>query len=233
MMSTTVAAPYVRGIMPGLSTAPAAGLRLRPGGNELTWRAITTGQWRTGDLVLDLGCGQGYGLSQLRQRGIRAIGIDPAATPSVRPVVTGRGEHLPFMASTFDGVLAECSLSLMDDPHAALAEIHRVLKPGGCLVATDLFARNQVEPSPCRAGCMWGVVDQLELMRRLDRAGLRQTLWEDHSAALKQLTARILFEFGSLEPLWGCCGSARNEDDMANTLRRLRPGYFLLAARKE
>jgi ubiquinone/menaquinone biosynthesis C-methylase UbiE len=44
--------------------------------------------------------------------------------------------HLPFPSSSVDAVHAGAALHCWPDPAAGLAEIHRVLKPGGVLVAT-------------------------------------------------------------------------------------------------
>ncbi|KRA29408.1 MULTISPECIES: class I SAM-dependent methyltransferase [unclassified Nocardioides] len=49
-------------------------------------------------------------------------------------VVRAPAEKLPFDAGTFDAVVSTLVLCTVDDPTRALAEAHRVLKPGGRLV---------------------------------------------------------------------------------------------------
>lgn len=48
-------------------------------------------------------------------------------------VVAARAEQLPFADARFDTVLASCVLCTVADPDAALAEMARVLRPGGRL----------------------------------------------------------------------------------------------------
>lgn len=223
----TALSPYAQGLMPpGRATGSPA--RLRPGGGDLTCRAIAAGGWRAGHRVLDLGCGNGESLATLHRLGIDAVGLDLVLPPDAAvPVIRGRGEDLPFPSSCFDGVLAECSLSVMDDPEAALAEVARVLKPGASLVAADVYGRGTVTDPRSLPPCLSGVVSGDELKRRLTRAGLVSTLWEDHSETLKRLIGQVLFEHGSLTPLWG---DSPSDGNTGEAIRQLRPGYLLLAA---
>lgn len=223
--------PFAQGVLPsgGGHDKP---LRLRPGNGTLTARAIVVGGWRAGNRVLDLGCGDGASLGVLRRLGIDAIGLDAVApsTSATALVIPGRGETMPFASASFDGVLAECSLSVMADPCAALAEAARVLKPDAALVVTDIYARGSAADRGHLPPCLAGIVTSEELARRVALAGLHPTLCEDHSDALKQLIGQILFEHGSLVPLWG---DAPAEGDTEGAIRQLRPGYLLLAARRQ
>ena len=49
-------------------------------------------------------------------------------------VVRAPAEELPFAAESFDFVISTLVLCTVDDPDRALAEIHRVLRPGGRLI---------------------------------------------------------------------------------------------------
>lgn len=95
-------------------------------------------------VVLDAGCGTGGFLAKLRSErpDLDAVGVDVCATAAERAAVkSGRPaccaslEDLPFDDGSFDAVVSAdvlCHRSL--DPHAALREIGRVLRPGGRLV---------------------------------------------------------------------------------------------------
>lgn len=85
--------------------------------------------------VLDVGCGPGWDLDGLPE-GASGIGLDrEAAHVFYRPLVLAEAGCLPFADRTFDRVLA---LDLLDQrdvqPPETLAEIGRVLRPGGLLI---------------------------------------------------------------------------------------------------
>jgi 2-polyprenyl-6-hydroxyphenyl methylase/3-demethylubiquinone-9 3-methyltransferase len=101
------------------------------------------GCWR-GLHVLDLGCGGGLATACLAQRDARVIGLDLSQT-SLRvahhhmrgrddpaPVfLCGRAEDLPFADASFDVVWCTDVLEHLAGLPAAIAQIARVLKPGG------------------------------------------------------------------------------------------------------
>ena len=70
----------------------------------------------------------------LQGRFRRYVAIDLRRTPLVN--VLGRGEQLPLASEQFDLVICTQVLQYVDDPAAVLAEIHRVLKPGGCALVS-------------------------------------------------------------------------------------------------
>ena len=95
--------------------------------------------------VLDVGTGEGQVARALQASGPadrRVVGIDPsgaqlafAAGAGGGPsFVQGRGERLPFADATFDAVVCCLVIEHADDPDAVLAEMARVLAPGGRLV---------------------------------------------------------------------------------------------------
>ena len=63
--------------------------------------------------------------------------IDRVALASRLRLVLGRGEQLPFADGSFDAVTVTYLLRYVDDPSATLAELSRVLRPGGTLAALE------------------------------------------------------------------------------------------------
>ena len=62
------------------------------------------------------------------------LGLDLERTELVDVVASG--ERVPFRDETFDLVIATCVFEYFTDPRQAAKEIHRVLKPGGSLLAS-------------------------------------------------------------------------------------------------
>jgi ubiquinone/menaquinone biosynthesis C-methylase UbiE len=92
---------------------------------------------------LDIGCGEGHNTRLLAQRGAEMTGVDIAPTfiRHAREAETGEplgiayyaasATALPFADACFDFATAIMSLMEMANQEAAIAETHRVLKPGG------------------------------------------------------------------------------------------------------
>ena len=99
-----------------------------------------------GRRILDAGCGAGPLLAALRDRGALVTGIDSSAgmlEVARRRLGAGAdlrvaelGRPLPFPDGTFDDVTASLVLHYLEDWGPALAELRRVLKPGGRLIAS-------------------------------------------------------------------------------------------------
>jgi SAM-dependent methyltransferase len=92
--------------------------------------------------VLDAGCGTGGLLARLGRTDLSPIGVEwsPQAAPRAAaksrcPVARGSVNALPFSDASFDAAIAAdvlCHAAV--EPQAALAELRRVLRPGGRLV---------------------------------------------------------------------------------------------------
>jgi SAM-dependent methyltransferase len=86
--------------------------------------------------VLDLACGDGALLSRLPSN---AVGLDFSAEElaAARPrrTVQGRAQQLPFADGSFDAVACHLAFMLFDDIERVVAELHRVLVPGGRFLA--------------------------------------------------------------------------------------------------
>jgi ubiquinone/menaquinone biosynthesis C-methylase UbiE len=126
---------------------------------ELRQRTANLAQLQPGEQVLDVGCGTGTLAMEVARRVGRAgrvAGVDPGTEQIARarlkasrrnvPIEFQIGviEHLAFPDQTFDVVLSTLMMHHLPDTlkRQGLAEIARVLKPGGRLVIAD-FKRKQ------------------------------------------------------------------------------------------
>lgn len=98
-------------------------------------RAFLQGVRRT-SRILDVGCGEGLLVEEYRQLGYDMTGVD--LNYSSAAVVRGDITQLAFPGASYDVVLALDVIEHLNfhDQERALAEIHRVLKPGGVFLAT-------------------------------------------------------------------------------------------------
>lgn len=124
----------------------------KPGEFRITDHAMEIWKLPKGAAVLDIGCGEGEAVEYLENHyGYKACGIDR----SMKMIKQGRmrnpkldikhgdGEFLDgFSSYSFDGVMMECVLSLINLPDEALHEAYCVLKKGGRLFLSDLFIKN-------------------------------------------------------------------------------------------
>ncbi len=92
--------------------------------------------------VLDIGCGtKPYTQGLSTKPGVQVIGIDILPAPQVDVLVAAQGPW-PFSDNAIDSVLCTETLEHVVDLHRTLANIQRVMKPGGCLVITVPFLYN-------------------------------------------------------------------------------------------
>jgi demethylmenaquinone methyltransferase/2-methoxy-6-polyprenyl-1,4-benzoquinol methylase len=99
------------------------------------------------DVVLDVATGTGLVAVDLARRyGCRVVGLDRSAdmlteasrrNGLITGLVNARAERLPFADATFDHLTFTYLLRYVDDPAATVAELARVLKPGGRLAALE------------------------------------------------------------------------------------------------
>jgi SAM-dependent methyltransferase len=99
-------------------------------------------QFVAGQRVLDIACGSGFGLSLLHQVGARPLGCDYDAhtLASVRrrqpgtPLVVADATRLPMRTASMDQVVSFETIEHVPDAQALVAEVRRVLRPGGRLI---------------------------------------------------------------------------------------------------
>jgi SAM-dependent methyltransferase len=133
--------------------------------DRLAPRLIAFAGVQAGEHVLDVGCGPGSlteALAELAGPEVVAA-VDPsepfaAATAERVPgadVRTGGAESLPWPADTFDAALAQLVVNFMSDADAGVAEMRRVVRPGGTVAA-----------------CTWDIAGGMTMLRTFWDAAL-------------------------------------------------------------
>jgi len=230
---------YESGVLSRVTGGP-----LRPGGEDLTGRMLILCALPVNALILDLGCGTGSTVEILLKAGFRAVGLDRSelllqtgkmSTPSLS-LLCGWSRSLPFASGQVDAVLAECSLSAMSDLDAALAESWRVLRPGGRMAVSDVYARDPAGVPNLRAlppGCgLRDAMTQSDLAEKFQEHGFEILAWEDHSETLKTLATQMVLAHGSMSEFWSKSAPQSDPFDLQIAISRASLGYYLLAARK-
>jgi SAM-dependent methyltransferase len=145
----------------------------------------------SGKDVLEVGCGRGGGTAFVSERfGPRTMtGVDfaPSAIARCRAAhgqtgitfVTGDAEALPFAGGSFDAVLSVESSHCYPSVPRFLAEVSRVLRPGGSLLLADF--RHSTMP-PGAESALFEQEDVACLRNQIADAGLRIVEEEDITA---------------------------------------------------
>ena len=177
---------------PALLAQIAQGLEVRaalPQQVEILETYLGDIEFPDGAHVLDVGCGTGaQSRTLIKQSGVReVVGADQAKFLIERArelgagfdgltFVEAPGDDLPFEPGSFDVVVAHTVLTHVGDPAAVLAELFRVLRPGGTLAICDgdfstmSAAIGDRDPlQACAESFLEHSVNDAWLMRRLPR----------------------------------------------------------------
>ena len=167
--------------------------------DELIARAISQVSPAAGQRVLDLGCGRGILLDRLaasfRTQGY-GVDVSRGTLKGLRSesvashrIACSEGENLPFRDSTFELAVSMDVLEHVEAPERVLAEVVRVLKPGGVVLCYAVSRNN-------RFTFNWF------LIRALEALGVDHWAWNGHaadrlvdpvqtSASLEQMGCRV------------------------------------------
>lgn len=142
-----------------------------------------------GARLLDVGAAYGFAVAEARRAGWRAWGLEvsPAAARAAagRPVLVGRAERTPFAAGSFEAVTLWDVLEHLPDPHAAVAELARLLRPGGRLA----LSTGDVGSLAARlSGRRWHLYSLPEHLFFFSRTSLRRLL-EAHGLRVEWMRA--------------------------------------------
>jgi len=147
---------------------------------------------REGERVLDLGSGGGidvllsarrvgstgfaYGLDMTDEMLDLARANATKAGATNVEFVKGQIENIPLPDSSIDVVISNCVINLSTDKPAVIAEMFRVLTPGGRLGISDVVAEDQLSPADraergSYVGCIAGALSRSEYLDGLTAAG--------------------------------------------------------------
>lgn len=156
---------------------------------------------RTGLRVLDVGCGNKPYLPFLAAHAGTYLGVDAVDGPRVNRV--GVAENLPFGDGEFDVVICTQVLEHVDDPAQALAEIYRVLAPGGVVFLSThgVFIYHPDPPTSDRDYWRWTHSGLLRIFRQSgEYAELGIVPQGNVVASLGYIAAQFVDELGQRLP---------------------------------
>ena len=209
-------------------------------GQDPRWRRFLVGRLpRDGGHVLDVATGTGLVAARLRQRGFRVTGVDqspemlavarrrfrrarePEQSGHSRnevPLVHASAEALPLASGEFDHLTFTYLLRYVDDPAATLAELARVVRPGGTVASLEFgvprgparplweaYVRTVLPLAGRAVGQGWPEVGDFlggSIRDFWDRYPLARQLDWWHAAGLRQLGVKRL-SLGGGVVIWG------------------------------
>lgn len=200
------------------------------------------GPWR----VLDLGCGTGGSVDVFRARDpdVQWVGIDVPGSPeaSFRTRSDARfetfdGVSMPFEDGAFDLVYCKQVLEHVRHPEPLLAEVRRVLTPGGW------FAGSTSQLEPYHSLSLWNYTP-FGMVRLLERAGLRTVELRPGIDGVTMTAWRLAGGHRCFDRWWGresplnrtldaCARLLRTDTQTLNATKLLFCGQFAFLARRE
>jgi arsenite methyltransferase len=182
-----------------------------PGGLQLTRRLAEAMGLRPGQRVLDVASGPGATAFLLaREYGVSVEGVDlgeeSVARANAQAAELGLGEavrfhvgdaeRLPLENASVDALVCECALCTFPDKEAAVAEMARVLRPGGRVGITDVALDSsrlhaELKTLAGWVACLADARPLEEYVELLGSVGLRVKVVESHDESLARMIEQI------------------------------------------
>lgn len=160
-----------------------------------------------GERILDVACGTGIVARQIARRvgsqgTVIGLDLDPEKITVARAAAEREGlaiewhtspaERLPFSDGSFDLITCQFGLMFFSDRHAALMEMHRVLRTGG-RVALSVWQSLEREP-------FYQTLDEVS-RRYLGKSSVEEVFSLGDSGELRRLLTDAGFKHVEIEPM--------------------------------
>ena len=232
---------------------------LHPGGDALSRRLAHLAAVGPGSRVLDVASGRGRTARLLAtELGAEVTGIELSAESVAAAraeaeaaglggrvrFVQGDAGALPGPSRAFDAVICECALCLFPRKGIAVAEMRRVLRPGGVVAIADVTAEPENLPPALRGlagrlACLAEALPTEGYEALLHDARFELVAAESHDGALATLAERVEYRLRVARMLDGAAGYADAIAEGIALVREARSaivrgslGYRLFVARR-
>jgi ubiquinone/menaquinone biosynthesis C-methylase UbiE len=197
----------------------SSGLRFPPGGEDLYRHIALLTELAEGTEVVDAACGPGVALEYfVKEYGVQGSGIDydPQMVERAEDRIRSEGlaervhfQHgdlasLPYRDEIFDVAVGEMGLTARADPERALADLVRVVKPGGTVVLIQLVwkapvdARRREVLSRHLGARPLMLVELKRILRECGVRHLHTEDWSDEETAFRRQVTKPFPDFAEL-----------------------------------
>ncbi len=155
--------------------------------------ALDLAELRPGEVMVDLGCGRGADVVRAAGR-VGSSGLAVGVDGNDEMLAAARASSPPFLRNAcfvksdlaaldlpegvVDAVISNCTINHAPDKAAVYREIHRVLRPGGRFVVSDVVALEELpasirEDPAAWAACYGGAIPEADYLGAIREAGFR------------------------------------------------------------
>ena len=177
---------------------------IRPGGLGLTGELLAYCDLHKNSRVVDIGCGCAASLRLVKEQfGCEIFGLDISrqlllqakGRPCDSLLIQANVNAIPLAENSFDLILLECVASIFGIENS-LSICKKILKPGGKVLITDLYARkadgiNEVRKFP-KETCIQGVILREDILSALKTFEISLVHWGDYSDTMQNFPMRTL-----------------------------------------